>query len=79
MDHSGAPPKRNVAIFLDMENLMGGYQKDVASVPIGSIVREVQNVVQSRGVGSLVALTRAYANWAELTWQRTDGKCWKTA
>ncbi|MCW2131603.1 MULTISPECIES: NYN domain-containing protein [Crystallibacter] len=63
MDHSGAPPKRNVAVFLDMENLMGGYQKDVKSVPIGSIVREVQNVVQSHGVGSLVALTRAYANW----------------
>jgi uncharacterized LabA/DUF88 family protein len=46
-----------------MENLMGGYQSDVDAVPIGSIVREVQEVVQSRGVGSLIALTRAYANW----------------
>lgn len=63
MDVQGAPPKRNVAIFLDMENLFGGYKGDVTSVPIGSIVREVEKVVKDRAVGSLTALVRAYANW----------------
>lgn len=63
MEIQGAPPKRNVAIFLDMENLFGGYRADVTSVPIGSIVREVEKVVRDRGVGSLTALARAYANW----------------
>ena len=59
----GTPPARNVAVFIDMENLFGGAKGDVASVPIGTIVADVERLVRDLGVGSLTALVRAYANW----------------
>ena len=59
----GAPPARNVAVFIDMENLFGGAKGDVTSVPIGAIVADVERLVRDLGVGSLNALVRAYANW----------------
>lgn len=60
---AGAPPKRNVAIFVDMENLFGGYGRDVTAVPVGTIVKSVQGIVRKNGIGSLTATVRAYANW----------------
>ncbi len=59
------PPRRNVAIFVDMENLFGGYNGDVGSVPIRQILSDVRNVASTLGVLSDVALTRAYANWSD--------------
>ncbi|GHG58979.1 hypothetical protein GCM10012320_32810 [Sinomonas cellulolyticus] len=59
----GAPPRRNVAIFLDMENLFGGYSNDVTTVRIGEVVRGIEKIVREGGVGSLTASVRAYANW----------------
>lgn len=57
------PLPRNVAIFVDMENLFGGYKNDVTSVPIGAVVREIEELTQSLEVGGLTASARAYANW----------------
>ena len=59
----GTPPARNVAVFINMENLFGGAKGDVTSVPIGTIVADVERLVRDLGVGSLTALVRAYANW----------------
>jgi uncharacterized LabA/DUF88 family protein len=55
--------QRNVAIFLDMENLFGGYKNDVTSVPLATVVRDIEKVVRDTGLGGQTALTRAYANW----------------
>jgi hypothetical protein len=63
MDLNGTPPKRNVAVFLDLENLYGGASGDPASVPIATIVTEIGGLVRASGVGSLTAVARAYANW----------------
>lgn len=59
----GAPPRRNVAIFVDMENLFGGYGRDVTSVAIGPVIREIECIIREHDVGSLTATVRAYANW----------------
>ena len=48
---------------MDMENLFGGAKGDVSSVPIGTIVADVERLGRDLGVGSLTALVRAYANW----------------
>jgi hypothetical protein len=61
--HVAGPPKRNVAIFLDMENLFGGYKNDVSSVPLARVVREIEEVVGKSGLGGQTAIARAYANW----------------
>lgn len=58
------PQQRNVAIFLDMENLFGGYKNDVTSVPLATVVRDIEKVVRDTDLGGRTALTRAYANWA---------------
>ncbi|WP_144406457.1 NYN domain-containing protein [Arthrobacter sp. SPG23] len=55
--------QRNVAIFLDMENLFGGYKNDVTSVPLATVVDDIEKVVGETGLGGQTALTRAYANW----------------
>jgi hypothetical protein len=52
-----------VAIFLDMENLFGGYKNDVTSVPLATVVRDLEKVVRDTRLGGRTALTRAYANW----------------
>lgn len=59
------PPRRNTAVFIDMENLFGGYAGDVASVPMRQLLEEVEVVAARLGVLSAVALTRAYANWSD--------------
>lgn len=55
---------RNVAIFLDMENLFGGYGNDVGAVPLAQVVRDIEAEVARSGLGGGTALARAYANWA---------------
>ncbi len=60
-----SPPRRNIAVFIDMENLFGGYGgDDVGSLPLGSIMGDILDAVRALGVGSLVAVSRAYANWS---------------
>ncbi len=63
MEPGGTPPRRNVAVFLDMENLYGGVSGHPTSVPVGSIIKEVGRLVRDSGVGALTAVARAYANW----------------
>ncbi|MEO6529854.1 MAG: NYN domain-containing protein [Specibacter sp.] len=60
----GAPPRRNVAIFLDVENLFGGYHRDVTGVQLGKVVRGIEQILGASGIGEKTALVRAYANWA---------------
>jgi len=52
-----------LAIFLDMENLFGGYAGNVAGVQIGKVVRGIEQIVRSSGIGQQTATVRAYANW----------------
>ena len=60
------PPSRNVAIFIDMENLFGGYAGEVGQVPITAILDDIRNLVTEQlNVGSAIAVTRAYANWSD--------------
>ncbi len=63
MDLNGTPPKRNVAVFLDLENLYGGASGNAASVPMATVITEIERLVRQSGVGSLTAVARAYANW----------------
>lgn len=59
------PPDRNVAIFIDMENLFGGYSGDIGSVPITDILVDIKAAVSRLRIGAAVSVTRAYANWAD--------------
>ncbi|WP_269823055.1 NYN domain-containing protein [Arthrobacter sp. MSA 4-2] len=63
MEPGGTPPRRNVAVFLDMENLYGGVAGHPTSVPVGSILKDIGQLVRDSGVGALTAVARAYANW----------------
>lgn len=56
--------QRNVAIFVDLENLFGGYGNDVATVPLAKVVRDIEAEVVRSGLGGQTALARAYANWS---------------
>ncbi|MET3720641.1 NYN domain-containing protein [Arthrobacter sp. UYEF21] len=56
--------KRDVAIFVDMENLFGGYGKDVATVPLDQVIHDIEAEVARSGLGGQTAVARAYANWA---------------
>lgn len=55
--------RRNVAVFLDMENLVGGKTAGATGLRLGELVTAVENIVQKSGVGSKTALIRAYAHW----------------
>lgn len=55
--------RRDIAVFIDLENLFGGYGADVSGVPLSRILSEIRAEVKSLEVGSLAATTRAYANW----------------
>ena len=55
--------RRDIAVFIDLENLFGGYGEDVSGVPLSRILSEIRAEVKSLKVGSLSATTRAYANW----------------
>ncbi len=52
-----------MAIFLDLENLFGGYENNVTRVQIGKIVSGIEQIVRAKGVGGHTATARAYANW----------------
>lgn len=54
---------RNVAIFLDMENLYVGHRNEVGAVPLGRLVREIEQIVRAGGFGRRTTTMRAYANW----------------
>lgn len=53
----------NTAVFIDLENLFGGYAKDVASVPLSELARELKGLLR-RGGRTRITSFRAYANWA---------------
>ncbi|MEO8219478.1 MAG: NYN domain-containing protein [Specibacter sp.] len=53
-----------MAIFLDVENLFGGYHRDVTGVQLGKVVRGIEQILCASGIGEKTALVRAYANWA---------------
>ena len=55
--------RRDIAVFIDLENLFGGYGADVSGVPLSRILSEIRAEVKTLAVGSLAATTRAYANW----------------
>ncbi len=66
MEPGGTPPRRNVAVFLDMENLYGGVAGHPTSVPVGPIMKDISQLVRESGVGALTAVARAYANWGRV-------------
>lgn len=63
MDGS-AVMSRNVAVFLDLENLHGGYRNESAGVPLGLVVQQIEEIARASGIGKRTAMVRAYANWA---------------
>jgi hypothetical protein len=63
---SSSSPERNVAIFLDLENMFGGHQNGVTGVPLGRVVREIERIVRNGGMGRRTATIRAYADWGHL-------------
>lgn len=60
-----SPPLRNTAVFIDMENLFGGYAGEVRGVPVKRIIAEIRRIGTELGVVSDIAIMRAYANWAD--------------
>lgn len=62
---TGSLPPRNVAVFIDLENLFGGYAKDVGSVPLAAIMEQLTAVISPPGGVSRTTTVRAYANWAQ--------------
>lgn len=55
---------RNMAVFIDLENLFGGYGGDVLGVPMSRLIRGIREEVTSLGISTGSATTRAYANWS---------------
>lgn len=59
-----AEQKRNVAIFVDLENLFGGYGNDISGVPLAKVIRNIEAEVARSSLGGQTAVARAYANWS---------------
>ncbi|MFF5793426.1 NYN domain-containing protein [Paeniglutamicibacter sp. NPDC012692] len=57
------PLRRNVAVFLDMENLVGTCSGGKSQLKLGEVVTEVGRIVRQTGPDSKTALVRAYAHW----------------
>lgn len=55
--------QRNVAVFLDLENLVGGNSSARTELRLGALVTGIENLVRKSGVGSRTAVVRAYAHW----------------
>ncbi|MEC5185500.1 uncharacterized LabA/DUF88 family protein [Cryobacterium sp. MP_3.1] len=55
--------RRNVAVFIDLENMFGGYNNGVSGVPLSRMLREIRQFVEGLEIGSSAATTKAYANW----------------
>jgi len=60
---NGHKSRRNIAVFIDLENMFGGYSRNVSGVPLSRMLREVHAFVENLEIGSGAATTRAYANW----------------
>lgn len=57
---------RNVAVFIDMENLVGGKAVGSTGLRLGELMSGIESIVRKTGVGSRTALARAYAHWGSL-------------
>lgn len=58
-------PTFNTAIFLDIENILGGYDNDaIATVSISQIMEVIREAGARAGLISSIAVNRAYANWS---------------
>ncbi|MDQ0092551.1 NYN domain-containing protein [Paeniglutamicibacter psychrophenolicus] len=55
--------QRNVAVFIDMENLVGGKTVGSTGLRLGELMSGIESIVRKTGVGSRTALARAYAHW----------------
>lgn len=53
-----------MAVFIDLENLFGGYGGDVLGVPMSRLIKGIRDEVTSLGISTGSATTRAYANWS---------------
>lgn len=60
---TAASKQRNVAVFLDMENLVGTHPAGKSTLEFGQVVTEIERIVRSSGLGSKTAMVRAYAHW----------------
>lgn len=52
-----------MAVFIDLENLFGGYGRSITGVPLSAIVKTVQAKANLLGLSRGAATIRAYANW----------------
>ncbi len=55
--------QRNVAVFIDMENLVGGKAAGSTGLRLGELVTGIESIVRKSGVGSHTAVVRAFAHW----------------
>ncbi|MDO2933282.1 NYN domain-containing protein [Paeniglutamicibacter sulfureus] len=55
--------RRNVAVFLDMENLVGGKAAEATGLRLGELVTGIENIVRKSDVASQTAVVRAYEHW----------------
>ncbi len=55
---------RNVAVFIDAENLFKGYGKlDIPDVSMADILKQIETAVAREAGAGGIALARAYADW----------------
>lgn len=55
---------RNVAVFIDAENLFKGYGKlQIPDVPMADILRQLEDAVSREAGAGSIALSRAFADW----------------
>jgi hypothetical protein len=58
-------PTFNTAVFVDIENVLGGYDNDaLATVSISEIMDVIREEGGNAGLISSIAVNRAYANWS---------------
>ena len=54
---------RNVAVLIDMKNLVGGNFSEATGLRLVELVTGIEHIVRRTGVGSQTAVVRAYAHW----------------
>lgn len=58
---------RNVAVFIDAENLFKGYGKlEIPDVPMTDILKQLESAAAREAGAGSIALARAYADWSAL-------------
>ncbi len=58
---------RNVAVFIDAENLFKGYGRlEIPDVPMVDILKQLETAVAREAGAGSIALARAYADWSAL-------------